>query len=106
MWTKAYYGRTNWADGVANAGSRTDGGYTDWRAPTIREMYSLMDFRGKDISSQSDSADTSSFTPFIDTTLFDFKYGIADGGNRNIDVQLITTQENLDEASNTLGAGW
>jgi len=106
MWTKACYGRTNWADGVANAGSRTDGGYTDWRAPTIREMCSLMDFRGKDISSQSDSADASSFTPFIDTTLFDFTCGIADGGTRNIDVQLITTQENLDEASNALGAGW
>jgi hypothetical protein len=52
------------------------GGFTDWRLPTIKELYSLIDFRGTDPSGLAGN-DTSGLTPFIDTTYFRFAYGSA-----------------------------
>lgn len=62
------------------------GGYSDWRLPTIRELYSLMDFRGGDPSGYT-GTDTSVLTPFIDETVFDFAYGDTAAGERVIDAQ-------------------
>ncbi|UMB59652.1 DUF1566 domain-containing protein [Lutibacter sp. A80] len=66
------------------------GGYTDWRVPTIKEMYSLMMFNGRDISSvQGD--DTTGLIPFINTDYFEFDYGDTKAMERLIDVQCATT---------------
>jgi PKD repeat protein len=62
------------------------GGFSDWRLPTIKELYSLIDFRGTDPSGLS-GTDTSGLTPFIDTNYFQFAYGDTSAGERIIDSQ-------------------
>lgn len=63
-------------------------GYT-WRLPSIKELYSLILFSGKDASNYTGS-DTSSLTPFLDST-FDYAFGDTSVGERIIDGQYATT---------------
>ncbi len=71
-----------YADAVLNP--QNYGGYNDWRLPTMKELYSLMDFRGTD---PVIGGGTAGLTPFIDTTYFAFGYGDEAAGERNIDAQ-------------------
>ncbi|MCA9257359.1 MAG: DUF1566 domain-containing protein, partial [Phycisphaerales bacterium] len=68
------------------------GGFSDWRVPTTKELYSLMDFRGTDPMTD----DVSALTPFIDSTYFDFAYGDLNAGERAIDSQWVTSTLYLD----------
>ena len=61
-------------------------GYSDWQLPTIKQLYSLIDFRGVDPSGLSGSS-TAGLTPFIDRSTFDFAYGDTSAGERIIDAQ-------------------
>jgi PKD repeat protein len=81
------------------------GGYSDWRLPTIKEQYSLMDFRGTDPSGLSGS-DTSGLTPFIDTNYFGFAYGFTSSGERIIDSQYASSTLYVGDASMLFGVNF
>lgn len=73
-------------EAVAGAKSYSLGGYTDWRLPTIKELYSLILFSGIDPSGPPGMS-TGDLYPFIDTDYFDFAYGDESAGERIIDSQ-------------------
>ena len=76
-----------YADTVLNP--QSFGGYSDWRLPSMKELYSLMDFRGTDPDPTATNPDD--LTPFIDETYFDFEYGDMGAGERVIDSQFWST---------------
>lgn len=83
--------KLNWSDAQARPAALNAarfGGYSDWRLPSIKELYSLIDFRGMDPSGLV-GTDTSGLRPFIDTNYFRFVYGGTSSaiGDRIIDSQ-------------------
>ena len=84
MWVKARGTKMTWDEAVAGASSNRTAGYDDWRMPTIKELYSLFLFSGKNGSSVYS---TEGYIPFIDTAFFEFEYGSGIGRERIIECQ-------------------
>ncbi|SME96119.1 DUF1566 domain-containing protein [Desulfovibrio gilichinskyi] len=80
MWVKNRGNKVTWDQALSGAESCKVGGYSDWRTPTIKELYSLIDFNGWLFAAPSGK-------PFINTQYFDFKYGNTQAGERDIDCQ-------------------
>ena len=93
QWAKAPSAPMTFAETEAYARQSRLGSYSDWRVPTIRELYTLIDFRG------GFTGDPATSRPYIDTRFFEFAYageaaaGLGDAarGRRAIDVQLWTS---------------
>lgn len=82
MWLQSPGGKKSYAEAVKGASECTVGGYDDWRLPTIKELYSLIQFQGTDPDVRS--SDTSKLIPFIDA-VFAFEYGDPRKNERVID---------------------
>jgi len=95
MWSQAVDPRkVDFEEAQRISQSMTLGGFHDWRVPTIKELYSLIDFRGY-TGSPPTRGDFSSVPadaiPFIDTDYFDFAYGDVNSGERYIDAQWLSS---------------
>lgn len=66
-----------WEEATAYAKTLELAGRSDWRLPTIEELFSIADFRG----------DMKTRTPYIDTSVFDFRYPDTSTGLRDMDAQ-------------------
>ncbi len=75
MWVQARSSKAPWEDAVAGAASCRVGGHDDWRMPTIKELYSLINFSGG-FHPEGNS------TPYLDTKYFPFVYGDPSNGER------------------------
>lgn len=80
MWVQARGQKMSWDEARAGASSCPVGGYQDWRMPTIKELYSLINFNG------ALDRDPSKSTPYIES-VFGFAYGNTAAGEREIDCQ-------------------
>ncbi len=80
MWVQARGQKMSWKDAMAGAKACHVGGFNDWRVPTIKELYSLIQFTGECMG-QTGSR------PFLDTNYFGFVYGNRALGERMIDCQ-------------------
>ncbi|MCG8698951.1 MAG: DUF1566 domain-containing protein [Bacteroidales bacterium] len=87
VWQKDPGEKMTFPDCFTNANSSTLGGHSDWRVPTIKELFSLIMFYGWENTSQETS------TPFIDTSYFIQPYGDVSAGERFIDAQTWSATE-------------
>ena len=80
MWVQARGPKVTWNAAVEGASACRIGNHADWRAPTVKEVYSLIDFDGG-FHPEGNS------TPYLDTKYFRFIYGDESRGERPIDCQ-------------------
>lgn len=96
MWQQDPGAKMTYSQAVAGASNVTLAGYSDWRLPTVKELYSLIQFDGLDPS----GPDTSVLIPFIDTDYFNFEYGDENAGERIIDSQWATSTKYVSTTMN------
>ena len=89
MWQQAVGEKMGWERAMAGAQDFDLAGHDDWRMPTVKELYSLLDFSGEDPTGFN-GADPSKLTPFIDTDFFAFAYGDTSAGEALTDAQYAT----------------
>lgn len=92
MWSKAVGSdKSTVEQAEATAKKMTLAGYHDWRVPNIKELNSLIDYRGNEGWGPTFSKVPADAIPYIDTDYFDFMYGCTRCGERYIDAQWLSS---------------
>ncbi len=86
MWEKFMGEKINYLEAQSKADTSSLGGYTDWRVPTLKELYSLILFTGESLGENAISM-------YIDTLYFDQPIGDVTIGEREIDAQTWSSTE-------------
>lgn len=81
MWVQSRGAKITWDSAFIMARQCNVGGYNDWRVPTIKELYSLMNFNGKSATTAA------ACIAYLDTSYFEMAYGNTAIGERVIDAQ-------------------
>ncbi len=85
MWEQSMGAKMTMQEAVKKANRSRLGGHSDWRIPTVTELYSLIQFTGRN--------GRNAHTPFIDTGYFQQPFGNASRGERPIDAQTWSATE-------------
>jgi PKD repeat protein len=94
MWQQDPGAKVTFAAATNGAKLLVLGGHSDWRTPTIKELYSLILFTGLDASPcMAPGAGACGAVPFLDTNYFAFEYGNTNAGERIIDAQYWSSTE-------------
>ncbi|MCP4110553.1 MAG: DUF1566 domain-containing protein [Desulfobacteraceae bacterium] len=86
MWQKVISEKLSYEDAFQKVKIADMGGYSDWRIPSIKELYSLIQFTGS-VKGQK------AINPFIDTKYFNQPLGNSGKGEREIDAQTWSSTE-------------
>ncbi len=86
MWQKRMGNKMSFKEAFPRAKECDLGGHHDWRVPTIKELYSLIQFTGE-------ARGQKAIKPFIDTKYFDQPIEDARLGEREIDAQTWSSTE-------------
>ena len=81
MWEKDMGEKLTWAEAREKVKTLNLEYYSDWRIPSIKELYSLIMFTGRVMGSTA-------ITAFINTDYFNQPFGNVDIGERSIDAQV------------------
>lgn len=85
MWVQSRGQKMSWDSAFIMAANCTTGGHNDWRVPTIKELYSLINYNGKS------GHTAATCIPYLDTNYFQMRYGPGTSdsiiGQRIIDAQ-------------------
>ena len=94
IWEQSMGNKITFDEASIKASNSTLGNYTDWRVPTIKELYSLILFTGSVQGENSKEL-------FIDINYFDQPLGDISIGEREIDAQTWSSTENVSVTMNS-----
>ncbi|KPA09224.1 secreted protein containing DUF1566 [Candidatus Magnetomorum sp. HK-1] len=93
MWQKDMGEKISFDEAMTKADELILGGYDDWRVPTIKELYSLIQFTGR-------VNNATAIDMFIDTIYFNQPLGDTSAGEREIDAQTWSATEYVGKTMN------